>query len=509
MRITLLSLCCALLCSCAGVPDRKTAESLDGWLNRQKTVALSGMTANISSGLSGEKRFGMQFVTDERKDYVKDMLARKDPRFRAEGADLILSGIKAAPGSVCAAPPGKPPEPDYFFHWTRDSAIVMDVLSALDAKAPSPERQAMLADFIHFSRGLQTDFPDGGLGEPRFNMDGSADVLKWSRPQHDGPALRALTLIRHESRRAPLPDKTAAELRAAALADLDFIASAWDKPAFDLWEEYRGADYYAAVVQLAALEAGSAWAAAKGEGERAKSYSAAAGALRSALEGYWRSDAGFYAFHLGKQIYWDGTERPKPGGNLDFAIVMAALHSGLEDGPHSLLGDRVLSTTVKLEDLFAKTYPLNRARAQDEGAAMGRYDGDDYYGGNPWAFATFAWAQAHYRAASLAAKKSELSATPLNLEFFSRALRRAGRTAMPAAGDNLLAPGLRADLLRGLVLRGDDVMRTARRCIPPSGDIAEQFDKTTGAPVSARNLSWSFASFLAAEQARREAAGLY
>ena len=33
---------------------------------------------------------------------------------------------------------------------------------------------------------------DNVLGEPRFDPDGSFDILKWSRPQHDGPALRTL-----------------------------------------------------------------------------------------------------------------------------------------------------------------------------------------------------------------------------------------------------------------------------------------------------------------------------
>ena len=34
-----------------------------------------------------------------------------------------------------------------------------------------------------------------GLGEPKFNVDETAFTGSWGRPQRDGPALRATTLI--------------------------------------------------------------------------------------------------------------------------------------------------------------------------------------------------------------------------------------------------------------------------------------------------------------------------
>ena len=35
------------------------------------------------------------------------------------------------------------------------------------------------------------------LGEPRFNPDGTIDIFRWSRPQYDGPALRALACLHY------------------------------------------------------------------------------------------------------------------------------------------------------------------------------------------------------------------------------------------------------------------------------------------------------------------------
>jgi len=38
---------------------------------------------------------------------------------------------------------------------------------------------------------------DALLSEPRFNPDGTIDVFRWSRPQYDGPALRALACMQY------------------------------------------------------------------------------------------------------------------------------------------------------------------------------------------------------------------------------------------------------------------------------------------------------------------------
>lgn len=51
--------------------------------------------------------------------------------------------------------------------------------------------QAVLQTIDNPSGGLST----GGLGEPKFNADGSAFTGSWGRPQRDGPALRATALI--------------------------------------------------------------------------------------------------------------------------------------------------------------------------------------------------------------------------------------------------------------------------------------------------------------------------
>jgi glucoamylase len=61
--------------------------------------------------------------------------------------------------------------------------------------------QTEIENYINAQATLQTvsnpsgDLFSGGLGEPKFNADGSAFTGAWGRPQRDGPALRATALI--------------------------------------------------------------------------------------------------------------------------------------------------------------------------------------------------------------------------------------------------------------------------------------------------------------------------
>ena len=57
----------------------------------------------------------------------------------------------------------------------------------------------------------------------------------------------------------------------------------------------------------------------------------------------------------------------------------------------------------------------------------------------------------------------------------------------------------------GALRRGDAILAAVRRFTPPSGELSEQIDQTSGELASAKNLTWSYAAFIAAEAARREA----
>ena len=82
-----------------------------------------------------------------------------------------------------------------FYTWTRDSALTLKVLTDTFI-AGDFSLQPTIEDYIAAQAKLQiTSNPSGnlgtgGLGEPKFNANGSAFNGAWGRPQRDGPALR-------------------------------------------------------------------------------------------------------------------------------------------------------------------------------------------------------------------------------------------------------------------------------------------------------------------------------
>jgi glucoamylase len=112
-------------------------------------------------------------------------------------------------------------------------------------------------------------------------------------------------------------------------------------------------------------------------------------------------------------------------------------------------------------------------------------------------------AEGYYGIARMLAPRTSFAVTPLNRSFLERAWVRGGLSGQFAQHDNAVAGAdHRRGLLRGLILRGDDILRAVRRFTPASGELPEQFDQASGAPASSPNLSWSHAAFLAATHAR-------
>jgi glucoamylase len=74
-------------------------------------------------------------------------------------------------------------------------------LGRLDGRALTTStlwRANVTPDFVQFLRGedLAAVSGDTVYADTRVNPDGTLDVLRWNRPQHDGSALRALAVLR-------------------------------------------------------------------------------------------------------------------------------------------------------------------------------------------------------------------------------------------------------------------------------------------------------------------------
>lgn len=87
-----------------------------------------------------------------------------------------------------------------WYTWTRDSALVFKAIVERFANEYDGDLQNEIVNYIVSQSKLQTvSNPSGGLsnglglGEAKYNVDGSAFTGGWGRPQRDGPALRAIT----------------------------------------------------------------------------------------------------------------------------------------------------------------------------------------------------------------------------------------------------------------------------------------------------------------------------
>jgi glucoamylase len=431
-----------------------------------------------------------------------------DRQYRHSAAAMLKSVspidiVKARPGfdqtivpiqgSIVASPVlgAYDPEPDYFFHWFRDSALIVDAMRLLaedDTLGDSDGRKlnaAHFADFVRFSlslrhldgralvdssawRGrvapdyvkfLRTDADlasvhgEAVAADTRVNPDGTLDISSWPRPQHDGPALRALALLRWSG--SPRFDPALKPALSALLRDdLAYTLKHWRDSCFDIWEEEKGLHYYTLRLAAAALDGGGDWLVREGDGDGARACRADASAILGILDGYWLEDRRYYRSRVLDASVPSAKE-------LDIAVILAAVHAAASGATHSVYDPRMHATLARLEALFAADYPINHNRPAARAPAMGRYAGDVYYSGGAYYFSTLAAAEFCFRAAA------------------------------------------RADDAASLIAHGDAFLETVRAYAPASGALSEQFDQRTGIPRSAQQLAWSHAAFISSIAARR------
>jgi glucoamylase len=465
--------------------------ALDDWIESQARFAAGAMLRSVSATSMVKQRpgFGQRVV----------------PR----AGSILASPVPAA----------YDPDPDYFYHWFRDSAIVFDALRV--AQAEGYETQIAvnrLREFVAFSRALReldgreflrqrhfreriqpsflqyvrpddeiaAVFGDAVLAEARVNPDGTLDFTRWARPQNDGPALEVLALIRWRRAHSDLDETLEAFTLELVIGDLDFIRARANERSFDIWEEECGYPYYTQLVQAEALIRGADWLEEAGDTARAAACRSAADALVSRLNAFWRPDDGHYRSRTGVT----GGVSDKA---LDISVILGVLHAGRTEGTHSVLDPQAQATLTALEELFEREYAINRERPHNLGPAMGRYASDAYYGGNPWYLATLAAAEFYFRLAIVLLSGAEMPTTSENARFRRRLVAADG-------------PHGRATFVAASFERGDHFMRTVQAYTPQSGDLSEQFDRTTGAQISAKHLAWSYAAFITAAASRRRAA---
>lgn len=420
--------------------------------------------------------------------------------------------IPSLPGAVLASP-SKQDETfsqDYQFHWVRDASLTMNQAADWYENAEGNQKLQLrddLINYIHFERKAQSQQSKPNemtLGQPKYNIDGTIWEGKWARPQNDGPALRAITMMHilaifnreHNTRYQ-------SDLLAAIETDLDYVVKVWHQPTYDLWEEMLDRDhFFTKLVQRKALLQGSNLFSELHDTKRANQYKQAAQAISNSLEQHWNKQRGYITETVNQQFY--------KGGGLNTSIILAALYGDQHN--HSIdwtvADPRVMSTVYYLRNSFAMLYRIN-INHSNEPPMLGRYPNDIYDGnkfeyGNPWILTTHALADFYYQLANYYLRTGSIEIESENILFFQQMNLRFIQKPINITNKN---KDQFECVINALLNEGDKILLNAKQyaTCEQSSDcyhFSEQIDRTTGAAVSAKDLTWNYVTLLSALKSR-------
>ena len=284
----------------------------------------------------------------------------------------------AATGTVIAAQSYS--SPNYAYNWVRDSSLTMDVVYQLYNAATSPSAKAAYANILFQyagARAFEQNDPSlqTGLGEPKFNLNNSVFTGPWGRPQNDGPATSAITLMEFANAylknngsiatvQQMIYDSNSYPTRAPVLKDLLFVANNWSSPTFDLWEEEESTHFYDRLVSRRALLMGASFAQLFNDSTTSNTLSGAASALTASLSEFWDE---------GRQllIYEYGPVLNNKVSYKDIAVVLAILHGYAGDDVYSYTNDQVLVSAYRIATSFLSVYSIANTTTDSTGQVLG------------------------------------------------------------------------------------------------------------------------------------------
>ncbi|KAJ7625294.1 glucoamylase [Mycena polygramma] len=449
MRVVLfsaLSLCAAVFAQ----------TSVDSYIASESPIAKAGMLANI--GAMGAKSQGAK------------------------------SGIViASPSTV---------NPDYVFTWVRDSSLVFKVIIDQFTTGQDSSLLVQIQNFVTAEKNLQQvsnpsgSLTTGGLGEPKFEVNGTAFTGSWGRPQRDGPALRSTAMIAYANwlTKNTSTSNVVNTLWPVIKLDLDYVASNWNQTGFDLWEEIQSSSFFTTAVQHRSLREGATLAKALGQDSSA--YSTQADNVLCFLQSYWNPTGGYITSNTG-------------GGRSgkDANSALASIHTfdpaaGCDASTFQPCSDKALSSLKVYVDSFRSIYSINSGIAANAAVATGRYPEDVYMGGNPWYLTTAAVAEQLYDALIVWKAQGSLNVTTISLPFFKQF------ESSVTVGSYASSTSTFTTLTSAVKTFADGFLAIHAKYTPSNGGLAEQFNRNNGTALSAVDLTWSYAAALTVFSAR-------
>lgn len=456
------------------------------YLNKMVFLFLLLMVESVSA----------QFSSFDQAIKLRATQAEKHLMANISRSDTPAGFIVASPSKI---------EPNYYYHWIRDAALVMRSLNLyLTSSNVSFQKQIEL--YAKLEAAHQSIYKLSDQGEPKFNADGTSFQGPWGRPQNDGPALRSSffsNLVLAKATRGDLTDLKKyyqANLPARSLLKIDYeyISHQWFKPDFDLWEEIQGQHFYTRMVQQYSLKLAAKVAALANDKAASDWYNQQIIALELSL-----------AEHVTNQKIILSTIKPVAGlgtkkSMLDSSVILAILHTDRLVGNMSLSSEEVVKTFILLDETFKKLYPINQKKTVSDsstrvsyfpelGTAIGRYPEDTFFDGNPWFLLTSSFAEFCYRQALLLKSNNKIILYSSNTQMMLAKYLR-----LPTNQNlNILANAWR--------VKGDQYIARVLFHVDADGHQAEQIDKNNGHFKSAADLTWSYAAYLSAVHYRSQA----
>ncbi|KAK9414358.1 putative 1, 4-alpha-D-glucan glucohydrolase [Seiridium unicorne] len=405
----------------------------------------------------------------------------------------------AAAGYVVASP--SKVNPNYFYTWSRDSALTLKMIID-EFLLGDTSLQQYIEDYLHAQAVLQTVsnpsgtfLPSGkGLGEPKYNVDGTRFNGNWGRPQRDGPALRAIALITYSNWLVSVGQASRAQTVVWPIIsnDLSYVGQYWNSTGFDLWEEVSGSSFFTIQNQYRALVEGTTLASTLGVDCTGCDE---APQVLCFLQSFWNGE--YFIANINTNTIRTGLD----ANTILGSIAIFDVNATCDNATVQPCSSRGLSNFKAFVDSFRNgtLYPINDGVSTQSGIALGRYTEDVYYGGNPWYLITAGAAEYLYDAVAQWRTQGALTIDDTSLSFFTD-IYPSARTTIYGAGSNCSEFLL---ILNAVSAYADSFVSVVEQYTPVNGSLSEQFNKTApGNPISAYDLTWSYAAFVTMSERR-------
>jgi len=245
--------------------------------------------------------------------------------------------------------------------------------------------QSTIEAYIHAQAILQTVsnpsgtlLPSGlGLGEPKYNVDGTRFNGAWGRPQRDGPALRAIALMSYCNWLIGNGQSKTAKTTVWPIIsnDLSYVGQYWNQTGFDLWEEISGSSFFTIQNQYRSLVQGA---------ELAQTLDVVCTGCDQApevlcfMQSFWNGD------YLVANINVDEGRSGKDANTILGPIAAFDISAYCDSLTFQPCSSKSLANFKVFVDAFRPIYTINAGIPNNSGVAVGRYPEDTYQGGSAW-----------------------------------------------------------------------------------------------------------------------------